>query len=142
KGTGGEIEKKLSAVLRQQVGANKVSIRKEARDLVISLLTDKVLFDIGDAKLKPEMKNILNQITGVLKNYPQKQIVVEGHTDDLSIGGGKIQSNWELSALRATAVVSYLASEKGLDPSRLSAVGYSEFQPLVPNISETNRRLN
>jgi chemotaxis protein MotB len=109
---------------------------------VISLLTDKVLFDLGDIHLKKEIKGILDQIAGVLKQYPQKQIVVEGHTDDLTIRGNKIHNNWELSALRATSVVSYLTNEKGLDPSRLSAAGYSEYQPLAPNISEANRRLN
>jgi chemotaxis protein MotB len=142
KGTGGEIEKKLATALQPQIGANKVSIRKEARGLVISLLTDKVLFDIGDTKLKPEMRDILNRISNILKTYPQKQIVVEGHTDDLAVSAGKVRDNWELSALRATVVVSYLANVRGLDPGRLSAVGYSEYQPLVPNISETNRRLN
>ncbi len=142
KGTGGEIANQIKGALRQQLGANKVSIRKEARGLVISLATDKVLFDLGDTKIKPEMKEILNEVAGVLKQYPDRQIVVEGHTDDLAIQTTKLPSNWELSALRATAVVKYLVTEKGLDPSRFSAAGYGEYQPLVPNISEANRRLN
>jgi chemotaxis protein MotB len=60
----------------------------------------------------------------------------------LSITTKKIPSNWELSSLRATAVVKYFVMEKGLDPSRFSAAGYAEYQPLVPNISEANRRIN
>jgi len=141
-GTGGAIEKKFRDILRPQLGTNKVSIRKEARGLVISLLTDKVLFDLGSTRLKPEIKGILSDIAGVLKQHPDKQISVEGHTDDLTIQTGKIPGNWELSALRATAVVKYFAVEKGIDPSRLSAAGYAEYQPLVPNISESNRRIN
>ena len=132
----------IRKIFQKELGANKVSIRKEARGLVISLLTDKVLFDLGDTKIKPEMREVLNGVAKVFKQHPDKQIVVEGHTDDLAIRTAKMPSNWELSALRATAVVKYLVTEKGLDPSRFSAAGYGEYQPLVPNISEANRRIN
>lgn len=138
----GEIEGKLKGALKQPLGANKIFIRKEARGLVISLLSDKVLFDIGDYHLKPEGKEILDKIAPLLKKDAGKKIAVEGYTDDLSVRTGKLPSNWELSALRATSVVRYLVSEKGLDPARFSAAGYGEYQPLVPNISEANRRLN
>jgi chemotaxis protein MotB len=137
-----EIAAKLKAALSQALGAQKVSIRREARGLVVSLLTDKVLFDLGDVRLKNEMRQILGDIAGVIKQYPDRQIVVEGHTDDLPMRTDKIPSNWELSALRSTSVVRYFIEEKGLDPSRLSAAGYGEFQPLVPNVSEANRRTN
>jgi chemotaxis protein MotB len=136
------IETEVRSTLKKQLGANKVSIRKEARGLVISLLTDKVLFDLGDTKIKPEMRETLNDVSLILKKHPDKQIVIEGHTDDLAIKTHNLPSNWELSALRATSVVKYLVSEKGLDPSRFSASGYGEYQPLVPNISEANRRIN
>jgi chemotaxis protein MotB len=141
-GSGGEISGAVSQALQKPLGANKVSIRKEARGLVISLLTDKVLFDLGDTKVKKEMREVLDQISVILKKYPDKQIVVEGHTDDLAINTSRFASNWELSTLRATSVVEYLVEQKGLDPSRFSASGYGEYQPLVPNISEANRRLN
>jgi chemotaxis protein MotB len=141
-GTGGEIPGEMKNRLQQQLGANKVTIRKEARGLVISILTDNVLFDLGDIRLKKEMRAILDQIAEVLKRHPDKQVVVEGHTDDLAIQTTRIPGNWELSALRATSVVKYLVVEKGVDPSRLSAAGYAEYKPLVPNINEANRRLN
>jgi chemotaxis protein MotB len=105
-------------------------------------LTDKVLFDLGDTHLKPEIKGILNDIAEVLKHHPDKQISVEGNTDDLTIASAKVPSNWELSALRATSVVKYFVTVRGMDPSRFSAAGYAEYQPLVPNISEANRRVN
>jgi chemotaxis protein MotB len=136
------IEAEIIQKLQYQIGVNHVSIRKEARGLVISLLTDKVLFDLGDTRLKPEMKGVLNDIAEVLQHHPDKQIAVEGHTDDLAIQSAKVPSNWELSALRATSVVKYFVTNKGMDPSRFSAAGYAEYQPLVPNISEANRRIN
>jgi chemotaxis protein MotB len=136
------IEAEIIQKLQYQIGVNHVSIRKEARGLVISLLTDKVLFDLGDTRLKPEMKGVLNDIAEVLQHHPDKQIAVEGHTDDLAIQSAKVPSNWELSALRATSVVKYFVTNAGMDPSRFSAAGYAEYQPLVPNISEANRRIN
>jgi chemotaxis protein MotB len=142
KGKQKEIEKKLTVALQRALGAQKVSIRREARGLVVSLLTDKVLFDLGEVHIKGEMREILGEIAGVIKQYPDRQIVVEGHTDDLPMRSDKYPSNWELSAMRATSVVRYFIEEKGLDPSRLSASGYGEFQPLVPNVSEVNRRIN
>lgn len=138
----GDIPGGKHPALKQQLGANKVSIRREARGLVISLLTDKVLFDLGDIRIKSEMKDVLNDIADILKKQPDKKIAVEGHTDDLAVKTAKLPSNWELSALRATAVVKYFVAEKGLDPGRFSAAGYAEYQPLVPNISEANRRVN
>lgn len=128
--------------IRQPLGANVVSIRQEARGLVISILTDKVLFDLGETKIRPEMRETLNDVADILRKEGNKKVVVEGHTDDLAIQTHKIPSNWELSALRATAVVKYFVGEKGLDPARFSAAGYAEYQPLVPNISEANRRVN
>src|ERR1700677_1634555 len=133
------IEAEIIQKLQYQIGVNHVSIRKEARGLVISLLTDKVLFDLGDTRLNPEMKVVLNDIAEVLQHHPDKQIAVEGHTDDLTIQSAKVPSNWELSALRATSVVKYFVTNAGMDPSRFSAAGYAEYQPLVPNIGEENR---
>ncbi len=145
-GPGGDEKKDVGKIAKnyliKPLGANKVSIRKEAKGLVISLLTDKVLFDLGDYLIKPEMKEILNNVALILNKFPHNQVAVEGHTDDLTINTNKIISNWELSSLRATSVVKYLVMEKGLDPSRFSAAGYAEYQPLVPNISESNRRIN
>jgi chemotaxis protein MotB len=137
-----KVESALRSLLQPQLGAKKILIRREARGLVISLLTDKVLFDLGDTHLKKEMRDILDQVSTVLNHFPENQIVVEGHTDDLSMGLGRISDNWQLSALRATSVVEYLVTARGIDPSRLSAAGYGEYKPLVPNISEANRRLN
>jgi chemotaxis protein MotB len=137
-----KMESEVRSLLQPQLGAKKVLIRREARGLVISLLTDKVLFDLGDYHLKKEMREVLNQVSVVLNHFPENQIAVEGYTDDLAGGSGGISDNWQLSALRSTSVVEYLVTARGIDPSRLSAAGYGEYKPLVPNISEANRRLN
>ena len=84
----------------------------------------------------------MNDIADVLKHHPDKDIDIEGNTDDLNIESSRVASNWELSTLRATAVVKYFVTVKGMDPGRFSAAGYAEYRPLVPNISEANRRVN
>ncbi len=69
-------------------------------------------------------------------------IRIEGHTCNLPINTPRFPSNWELSAARAIAVLRYFIEKKGISPQRLIAVGYGEYQPLVPNDSEENRRKN
>ena len=82
-GSGGDLPGKVANKLKHYLGAQKISIRQEARGLVVSLLTDKVLFDLGGVALKPEMREILGDLADVIKQYPDRQIVVEGHTDDI-----------------------------------------------------------
>ncbi len=139
--TEAKIAQQLEAALQRELGANQVWIHHSAQGLVITLLTDKVLFNIGEYQIKPAMKVILNKISKVLRLYPSRNIEVEGHTDDLPVVGGRF-GNWSISALRAAAVVKYLVTYDGLDPSKFAAIGYGPYQPLVPNISEANRRLN
>ena len=69
-------------------------------------------------------------------------IRIEGHTDNIPIHNKKYQSNWELSTARAVAVVKYLIAESRIAPERLSAVGYGDSRPRVPNDSDSNRELN
>jgi len=69
-------------------------------------------------------------------------IRVEGHTDDLPIRTAQFPSNWELATGRALSVLKYAVDRAGIMPQKLSAVGYGEFRPIVPNDSEANRSLN
>ena len=99
-----------------------------------------VLFDLGKAELKLETVSVLNEMVKVIKDMPN-EVVVEGHTDDRPIAGGEFRSNWELSAARAFSVIRYFI-EQGVDPGRLSAIGYGEYRPLYPNDTEEHRALN
>ncbi len=69
-------------------------------------------------------------------------IIVEGHTDNVPVGVKEFESNWELSATRATKVLRYFTEAKGQNPNRFSAVGYGETKPLVPNNSTENKAKN
>lgn len=110
-------------------------------NLVILEVKGQTMFDSGQATLKPEALPLLDQIVGIVRSYPDYVLHVKGHTDPRPISSPKFETNWELSALRATAVLRYLIS-KGISPKRVTATGYADTEPLVPNNSEENMARN
>ncbi|OWZ84236.1 flagellar motor protein MotB [Natranaerobius trueperi] len=120
--------------------ADVVLLDKEEHGVVLRF-QDKVLFDPGSANLKREGVDILNEIASILKEVPN-EIKVEGFTDDVPQNTPEFPSNWELSTGRATTVLRNLTETGELDPERLSATGYGEYRPMVPNDSPENRQLN
>ncbi len=118
-----------------------VKFRGDERGLIVSLATDKVLFPKGQAELSPKALQIIDAVADAVRGIPNT-ISVEGHTCDLPVVSEKYPSNWELSTSRATAVVRHFVEEAWISPERLSAAGYADSKPLVPNTSEKNRSLN
>ncbi len=116
-----------------------VTVSADERGTIISLV-DSYFFDPGSTvindKIKPTLKEVAEFITETNANAQ-----IEGHTDDIKVNRPPITSNWALSSLRATEVVEFLVS-KGVPPKHLSAVGYGDTRPLVPNISIENRSRN
>jgi len=135
------VAEEIREYIKQQGLGTVVRIRVEERGLVVSLVTDEVLFDIGHAQLRPKAKRILAKVAEVVRDIPN-DIAVEGHTCDLPIKTAQFPSNWELSTARATTVVRYLIEGSGLSPRRVSAAGYADSRPLVSNDSEAHRMLN
>jgi chemotaxis protein MotB len=121
--------------------ADSVRFRLEARGLVVTVVTDRVLFDLGSAALRPEGRSVLDGLAPVLTKLPNP-VAVEGHTDNLPISGGRYPSNWELSAERATSVLRYLVAAHRLPAVRLSAAGYADQRPLAGENAEADRARN
>jgi chemotaxis protein MotB len=121
--------------------ASEVDFTFDQRGLVVTILTDEILFPLDSAQLQPEGVRIINAIAPVLAALPN-QIDVEGDTDDQPITGGPYASNWALSAARAVAVVQDLISDHGIDPDRLEATGNSDTRPVVPNNTPQHRAEN
>lgn len=115
-----------------------VTVNSEQIKIVFS---NPILFDIGKADLKPESRTILSKIGKVLK-AKDNEIIVEGHTDNVPVSGGKFKSNWELSVARAMAVIRFFVHMQGLPPKRFVAAGYGEYRPIVPNDTEEGRDQN
>jgi chemotaxis protein MotB len=128
--------------LQQNVQTQMTVVEEgKRRELVISLLTDKALYDSGKADIKPETRRILDQVDQMLRAR-QNQIRVEGFTDNVPIANAEFPSNWELSAIRATNVARYLIEDDGLQPQRISIAGYGEYRPRLPNDTEAHRQQN
>ena len=130
----------LEDEMRKALETKDVTISELKGRLTVNIL-DRILFDSGEAELKPEGQKILEKIASVLVQYTNRQIHVIGHTDDVPIRR-KFASNWELSTARATAAVRFLQEHAGVDPRRLGALGYGEFHPVAPNASAEGRAKN
>ncbi len=117
------------------------AVQFEVRDngLVVNIVTDRVLFGVGDATLRPEGKRVLATIAPTMRRLPNG-LIIEGHTDNVPITG-RFASNWELSTARATTVLHYLLG-RGVPGSRLSAAGYADQRPLASNATAAGRARN
>jgi len=106
-------------------------------------LTDKLLFPSGSIIIDEKGKQALASLANVLKQQPEINIAVEGHTDNQKINNlGQIKDNWDLSVLRATSVVRYLTENEKVQSVRMTATGKGEFQPLGSNASADGRSKN
>jgi len=106
-------------------------------------LTDKLLFPSGSIIIDEKGKQALTQLANVLKQQPEINIAVEGHTDNQKINNlGQIKDNWDLSVLRATSVVRYLTENGKVESVRMTATGKGEFQPLGTNANADGRSKN
>jgi chemotaxis protein MotB len=113
----------------------------EQRGLVIRVLTDSLLFASGSATLDAQGDPLLSEVADLVNVDQTHPIAVEGNTDDVPVHGGIFPSNWELSTARASTVVRYLIG-KGVDPQRLTAIGYASLRPIASNATAGGRALN
>lgn len=135
-----ELQRQISAYLEYENLDDTVFLEMDERGLIIRF-ADQVFFDIGQAELKSEAREILRTIAPMLLEL-DNPIRVEGHTDNLPINTLQFPSNWELSTHRASRVIRYLVEQEGFDPNHLSAAGYGEFRPIRPNDTADNRSMN
>lgn len=132
--------KTLTDRLRSMIDAGKLSVKIRKGRMLISLPND-VLFDSGSATLKKAGQDAVAQVAEALAQFSDRQFLVAGHTDDKPIHTARFPSNWELSTERAVTVTRFLVS-RGMKPESLGAVGYGEFDPVVPNDDSEHRAQN
>jgi chemotaxis protein MotB len=133
-------QQSLESEMRKALESKEVTISELRGKLTVNIL-DRILFDSGEADLKPEGERILEKIASVLTQHTNRQIHVIGHTDDVPIRR-RFASNWDLSTARATAAVRFLQDRASVDPRRLGAVGHGEFHPVAPNTTAEGRAKN
>jgi len=117
---------------------------KVDKGVVFIDISDKLLFKSGSYDVTDKASDVLGKVALVLKNQPNMEFMVEGHTDNVPFKRGDLIDNWDLSVKRSTTIVRLLQTRYGLDPSKIIAAGRSEYQPLTSNSSAdgkaTNRR--
>jgi chemotaxis protein MotB len=121
----------IAAALARQGLSNAATFRFDERGLVVTIATDKVLFDSGSASLTPEGKRILDAVAPTLADLPNR-LSIDGHTNWLPISTPQFPSNWELSGDRASGVLRYLIAEHGIPGTRMTATGFADTRPLLP----------
>lgn len=129
--------------MKGEIAQGQITI-KELKGKLTMDVVDKILFASGEAKVKKEGLDVLNRVVDILKNVKDKNIRVEGHTDNVPITSrlAKVYpTNWELSAARAINVSKYL-QQQGIDPAILSATAYGEYQPVADNATPEGRAKN
>ena len=132
--------RKLVTQFKALTDAGKLQVEIRENRMIVRL-GDKILFDPGKTDLKPEGKDALTQVAAVLKDLPNRNYQVAGHTDNVPIKSKRFRSNWDLSTARAVEVVNYMISS-GLDAKRLSAAGYADQSPVAPNDTPDNMAKN
>lgn len=115
---------------------------KVLKGVVYISLADNMLFKSGSYEISDRAMETLSKIAKIIKDYSDYDVLVEGNTDNVPISRTNIRNNWDLSALRASSVVQCLQNDFGINPSRLSAAGRGEFNPIADNDSEVGKQRN
>ncbi len=130
-----QVESQIKSMMQAQNMNNMISVIKTEKGISVRIL-DSALFRSGSSELLPEAAPILDKIINIVKDSSY-YLNIEGHTDDV----GNPDMNWKLSTDRALSVISYFVKSE-FNPVRLSASGYGQYHPILPNITEQNRSMN
>ncbi|MBP5540869.1 MAG: OmpA family protein [Bacteroidales bacterium] len=140
-----ELENVRNAVTKALVGFSDMGLNVEAKEgKVYVSMEDKLLFASGSWTVSAKGVEAIKMLAQVLEENKDLNIMVEGHTDnDAYHGSTAVKDNWDLSVMRATAIVKLLLKQgPAIDPARVEACGHGEYAPRVPNTSAANKAAN
>ena len=135
-----QLYEQMSEYIKENNLESSITLRLDERGLLVRFMDD-VLFESGKADLTPKAREIINKVSEIIRQN-NKNIRVEGHTDNVPINTFRFPSNWELSTTRAVNVVKYLIEERGIEAKRMSASGYSDQHPVDDNDTSEGRQKN
>lgn len=116
---------------------------KVLKGVVMISLSDKMLYKTGDYNVLPAAQEVLGKVAKVINDYDKYSVLIEGNTDNAPLSSANLpRDNWDLSALRGTAVAKVLQTQFGVDPARITAGGRSEYNPKATNMSVSGRAEN
>jgi chemotaxis protein MotB len=134
-------QKELKKALSKAGVAKGATFRFDERGLVITIVTDNVLFLNGSAVLEPQGRRILDAVGPTLRTLPNR-LSIDGHTNSIPINTSQFFSNWELSSGRATGVLRYLHDAERIPNSRMSATGFADTRPRLPKSNPRSLSVN
>lgn len=128
---------------RSLTGADQDEVNvRVLKGVVYISLADNMLFKSGSYQVNDRAMTTLGKIAKIIKDYSDYDILVEGNTDPVPIKRTNIRNNWDLSTLRASSIVQVLQNEFGVEPSRMTAAGRGEYNPIADNSTEYGRQRN
>ena len=136
-----QLQQIVQAVQKQtQVSPGQVTAQITNEGISVTV-SGALLFYNGTNQIKPDGIALLQKVGAYITTL-SNHVRVEGHTDDIPVASAQYPTNWELSAARAVAVVRFFTEEEHIPPDRLAAVGFGQYQPIVPNDSRAHREMN
>ncbi len=139
-----QLKKDLAAQFSKESPSGIVTISRRGENVVITL-SSAILFSSGSARIRPSGKKHLKKISRIFQRYLNREIQVQGHTDNIPISDRLIErweSNWELSSSRATRILRFLVEVGNINPKRISAAAMGEFRPIANNSTKAGKKKN
>lgn len=135
------LKKQLDSYIKENGLTDDLETKLNQSQLMITI-SDKALFASGEAVVKPEARQLAKAISNMLQQFPDYEVIVSGHTDNVPISTYEFPSNWDLSSVRALNFMKILLLNTNLDPKKFSAIGYGEYHPVASNDTAAGRAQN
>lgn len=135
------LKKQLDTYIKENGLTDDLETKLNQSQLMITI-SDKALFASGEAIVKPEARQLAKAISTMLQRFPDYEVIVSGHTDNVPISTYEFPSNWDLSSARALNFMKILLINTNLDPKMFSAIGYGEYHPVAGNDTAVGRAQN
>ncbi|MGV7222492.1 MAG: OmpA family protein [Nitrospinales bacterium] len=131
----------INDIATEEHFSSVIEVNTDDKSKIVVRISGETLYESGKADLRMESKPVLDEIARILKAYPTHKINIQGHTDDTEIQSEQYESNWELSAARASSALRFFL-DKNIEPKRLTATGYADTFPVASNQTEAGRMKN
>ncbi|WP_054955420.1 flagellar motor protein MotB [Paenibacillus dakarensis] len=136
-----KLKKQLDTYIKNNGLTTELSTKLNQSQLMITI-RDNALFAPGEATVKPEARKLAKEISNLLQKFPDYDVIVSGHTDDVPMNSMRYPSNWDLSSDRALQFMKILLLNSSLDPKRFMSTGYGEYRPIAENSTAAGKAKN
>ncbi|GGG09922.1 flagellar motor protein MotB [Paenibacillus albidus] len=136
-----KLKKQFDQYIKNNGLTDLLSTKLNQSQLMITI-SDNALFASGQAVVKDDSRQLAKSISAMLQQFPDYDVVVQGHTDNIPISNSNYSSNWDLSVDRSLHFMKILLLNPNLDPKKFSPIGYGEYHPIADNSTASGRAKN